>query len=164
MTWSNEADFKQQLERRWLRGELLRGLVGAENLFPLRLQLRTPESREIAQKFGAVQDWIAGLQTMKVLRLDWRSVRSRALGNQSLPEAVWVNNAEDAIALIEKQQDAERFCMLYKETKASLPELLPWLLKNPLRGIEHNSSWAHILRVVVWMRSRPRPKHLYPPD
>ena len=157
MTWSTEADFKQQLERRWLRGELLRALVGAENLFPLRLQLRTPEPREIAQKFGAVQDWIAGLQTMKVLRLDWRSVSSRALGNQSLPEAVWVSNAEDAIALIEKQQDAERFYMLYEKTKASLPELLPWLLKNPLRGIELNSSWANILRVVVWMKSRPRP-------
>ena len=68
--WTTPADLRAQLMRRWDKGELLaervaervagRGAPGG--LFPLKLALRGPDSRDLSAQFDAVRAWVAQLQ------------------------------------------------------------------------------------------------------
>ena len=68
--WTTLADLRTQLLRRWDKGELLaervaellseRGAPGG--LFPLKLALRGPDSRDLSAQFDAVRAWVAQLQ------------------------------------------------------------------------------------------------------
>ncbi len=159
--WTNEADVKQQLERLWVRGDVLRAFVGEESVFPYRLRFRAPSSREIEKDFGLAQDWVTTLRSVPVIRLEWKAFRSRAVGNQRIPTAAWVDSADAAIPWLGKQQDADRYRQLYAASKARLPDVVPWLRENPLRALALRESWTRILCVVEWMRARPRP-NIYP--
>ena len=43
-------------------------------------------------------------------------------------------------------------------TEKSHPELLPWLIRRPLRGIEVKDAWPELLNLVAWLKRHPRPE------
>jgi hypothetical protein len=161
MSWTTAADLKTQLRRRWDRGELLRPLVtddvtGAGG-FPLRLRLKGPGSADLADRFEAVRAWIAELTAIPRVRIAWRAVNHRVLGPQRLPEAIWVDRLDDALALIGRRGDAARFARCVEMTRSRQPALLDWLAKRPLQAIALAEDWERLLAVVDWLRRHPRP-------
>jgi len=52
MKWTTPADLKTQVKKLWDRGLLLAPLAGGESLFPLRLRLKTPGTREMSERFA----------------------------------------------------------------------------------------------------------------
>jgi hypothetical protein len=161
MSWTTAADLKAQLNRLWERGELLRPLVsddvaGASG-FPLRLRLKGPGSADLADRFEAVRAWIAELTAIPRLRIAWRAVNHRVLGPQRLPEAIWVDTLDDALAIIGKRGDAARFSHCTALTRSKQPALLDWLGKRPLQAIALAEDWERLLAVVDWLSRHPRP-------
>ncbi|SDW32977.1 DUF3322 domain-containing protein [Thiocapsa roseopersicina] len=161
MSWTTAADLKTQLNRLWERGELLRplvadGMTGASG-FPLRLRLKGPGSADLADRFEAVRAWIAELVAIPRLRITWRAVNHRVLGPQRLPEAIWVDTLDDALALIGKRGDAARFSRCTALTRSRQPALLDWLAKRPLQAIALAEDWERLLAVVDWLSLHPRP-------
>ena len=157
MNWTTASDLQAQLRRLWERGELLRPLVTGEPRFPLRLTLKGPGSAELADQFESVRAWIAELVTVAQCRIAWREVNHRVLGPQRLPQSIWVDTRDDALGLIGKRREAERFAELLALTRSRRPALLEWVGKRPLQAIELAPRWPQLLAVVDWLAAHPRP-------
>ncbi|MGH7174010.1 MAG: DUF3322 domain-containing protein, partial [Gemmataceae bacterium] len=157
MPWSHPPDLKRQLARLWDRGELLRALVSGESRFPLRLTLRAPSSTELADRFEDVRAWASELTAMAHIRVEYREVRHSVHGLQRMPQQIWVDTLEAAAALLGKQRDAERLSQAVELTRTTVPALLPWLARRPLRAIDLADQWPCFTAVIQWAIAHPRP-------
>ena len=124
---------------------------------PRRLSFRGPGSAELALRFDEVRSWMAGLAAVPHLRVESREVRHRLLGAQQLPQSVWVDTLEDALALIGKRSEAERFSRLVALTRAQEPALLAWMAQRPNQVLALAEVWSQLLGVVTWLRRHPCP-------
>ena len=158
MSWTTSADLRAQVQKLWDRGILLSALMGDVELFPLRLTLKSPDSRQLSESFADVRDWIAQLSgSAKHYRVVWRTLNHRVLGANEIPAELWIDSLRDALVFIGKVRDAERFADLVYLTRETKPELIPWLRKRPLRTLEFAGSWPNLLQIVGWLQMHPRP-------
>lgn len=157
MNWSTPGDLKKQVTRLWERGDLLRCLITGAERFPLRLTLKIPGSGDITDRFDAVRKWSDTLTANQPYRLEWREVQHRVQGKQRVPESAWIDSLDDALAWLGKRALAERFLLLLAHTRQERPELLPWLIKKPLKALELAGVWPRILAVTSWVVEHPRP-------
>ncbi|WP_045222130.1 DUF3322 domain-containing protein [Desulfonatronum thioautotrophicum] len=158
MRWTTPTDLVAQVRKLWDRGLLLASLVGGESIFPRRLTLKGPDSRELSERFPEVRDWIAKLSAAAGrYRIEWRVINHRVLGSNQLPATIWVDTLEDALGLIGKCKAAEQFAMIADLTGKRQPELSSFLAKRPLRVLELAEDWPRLLTIVAWMRKHPRP-------
>jgi hypothetical protein len=165
MKWSTPADLRQQLQRSWDKGEILGALLG-KSAFPRRLTLKTPTATELRDHFDAVRSWSQQLRDLPHIRLEMRDFRHQVFGQNSLPDAAWIDDAESAIALLGKQKEARIFAQILASTAPCKkhpwgatfqPKLLPWLARRPLKALELADSWARLLAVIAWLQAHPRP-------
>lgn len=158
MRWTTPADLKTQVKKFWDCGFLLAAVVGGEALFPRRLMLKGPDSRELSERFPEVRDWIAGLSAAaEYYRIEWRSINHRIIGTNEIPAAIWIDTLEDALALLGKRRAADQFAALVELTVDKQPELIPWLTRRPLRALELAEDWPRLLEIVAWLLRHPRP-------
>jgi hypothetical protein len=158
MNWTRSGDLQKIIQRMWDRGTLLASLAGGETLFPRRLPLKGPTSAEITEHFEAVRDWIAQLDRQaKNYRIVWRQVNHRVRGPNNLPDEIWIDTLDDALAFVGRERDAEKFAVLVAMTEERMPDLTPWLRKRPLRALALADDWPLLLDIVAWMRKHPRP-------
>ncbi len=156
--WTTTTELRAQVLRRWDKGELLAELVAPGELFPLRLSLRGPTSSELSERFDEVRAWAAGLKQGHGAgcRLVLREVRHRVIGQNSLPSEAWVDTLDDALRFIGKARDARALRAVLDATQGQ-PSLLPWLQRQPLRGLALAEAWPRLLDVVAWLQAHPRP-------
>lgn len=158
MSWTSSADLRAQVQKLWDKGDLLRPLVRSQAFTPRRLRLNAPSSTELSERFDAVRVWAAELRAMPRLRLVLREFRHRVLGNNALPDEVWFDTLDDALALIGKQKEAKRFAAMVRLTGQGVyGSLLPWLEKRPLTALALTDVWPRLLSVVGWLHAHPRP-------
>lgn len=158
MIWTTAGDLRLQVLRLWNRGALLAEVAGEPSLFPRRLNLKGPSSTELAERFNEVRGWIAGLdREAKHYRLVWHTVNHRILGANSIPAEVWIDSLEDALRLIGKRREVDRFASLVALTGECQPGLRSWLVKRPLRALELADDWPRLLAIVRWLQQHPRP-------
>ena len=163
MTWTTPADLRAQVQKLWDKGDLLRPCVQGTVLPPRRLRLTGPSSTELSERCDAVRVWMTDLAcdasagTAPRYRLVMREFRHRVLGSNTVPDEVWLDTLDDALALIGKQKEAKRFANLVQLTRAQHPVLLPWLEKRPLNALELVDAWPRLQAVVSWLLVHPRP-------
>lgn len=158
MKWSTPADLRAQVQKLWDRGLLLAPLSGGEPIFPRRLILKTPASRDLSERFSEVRDWIAQLSAAAgPYRIVWRSVNHQVLGANEIPSEIWIDILEDALEMIGRRRAAGQFSALVELTRERRPELIPWLAKRPLRALELAEDWPRLLAVADWLLNHPRP-------
>ncbi|MSN25850.1 MAG: hypothetical protein GJV46_08265 [Geobacter sp.] len=157
MKWTRPADLRSQLQKLWERGDILAGLVTGQALFPKRLLLKAPTSSEMSDCFDEVRTWISELRAMPHCRVEMRDFRHRVFGANAVPQEIWIDKVEDALALIGKQRVAARFSELIAVTRSQQPQLLDWLAKRPLRALELSDEWGRLLEIVSWLQNHPRP-------
>ncbi|KWE72233.1 hypothetical protein WL77_09190 [Burkholderia ubonensis] len=158
MSWTTAVELRDRLLHLWKRGEWLRSLVdGTEGLFPLRLAIKGPSSSELAERFDTVRAWIVEIAAMPRMRIEWREINHRILGQQRLPRAAWVDSLDDALTVTGKQRDAAQFERLLAITRARQPKLTTWLAQCPLQALEFAGDWDRLLAVVDWLQAHPRP-------
>jgi hypothetical protein len=157
MTWTRPVDLRAQVQKLWDRGALLASLVTGESLFPKRLKLKGPTSAEMTDRFDEAHIWINELRVMSHYRVEMREFKHRVFGANSVPNEIWIDTADDALALIGKQRDVARFATLTDVTRKRQPLLLGWLAKRPMRALELSNEWGLLLEIVGWLQAHPRP-------
>ena len=157
MSWTTPADLRAQVQRLWERGELLRATVTDAMAWPLRLSLKTPSASDLSDRFDAVRDWVRAIAEIPQVRIEWREWNHRVQGMQRLPAAVWLDTVQNALALIGKARQAQRFEALWQQTAAAQPMLLAWLSRRPIQALELADRWERLLAVVAWLQAHPRP-------
>lgn len=161
MNWTTPRDIRKQLTTRWQRGDLLRARLQKEPIYPLQLRLCKPDSRQLAENFAGVAEWVDALRSdSKALKghgytLYWQTRRHRVHGANELPEVVTVDTEADALALIGKARDADRFSELAESTLVRFPGLSDWLARHPLRALQHQAIWPRLLDILAWFIDHP---------
>lgn len=157
--WTTPADIRAELQKRWQRGQILAASLVDGGLFPLRLALKQPSSSQLADDFIVARNWVESWQTAdcRYFQLEWREINNRQSGRNRLPAAVVIATANDAAALLKKTGELS----LLRELTAAVPEafavLHGWLVKYPLRALDHAEHWRQLLAVCNWMVENPRP-------
>lgn len=157
MKWTRPGDLRAQLQKMWDHGELLAGFITGETIFPKRLVLKVPTSAEVSDRFDEVRIWSNELRAMTRCRVEMREFKHRIFGANSLPQELWIETVDDALALIGKQRAGDRFVELIETTRKNQPQLLSWLSKRPLRALELFDVWSRLLAIVSWVEKNPRP-------
>ena len=155
--WTTPRQLQEQLNRLWDRGELLRALADGKARLPLRLTLKGPGSAELASHFEAVRAWIAGLNVLPHVRIEWREFRHRVLGAQRVPRSVWVDTLDAALAMIGRTKAARQFGDLVEMTRSRRPALSAWVAKRPLLALSLADEWERLLAVADWLSEHPCP-------
>lgn len=163
MSWTSPADLRQQMEKVWLRGDILRARLNGEPLFPLTLRLRKPAAGDITERFAEVADWVRVLRESSKDKkgfgytVHWRQRRHRVQGANDLPDAITVDTEDDALRWLGRRDDAARFSRLAERSLAMFPALRSGLCRRPLRALEHEPVWDDLLAVLAWFQAHPRP-------
>src|SRR5258708_17458094 len=97
--------------------------------FPLRLVVKGPTSAELTERFQAVREWIAELVAVAQIRVEWREFNHRVLGVQRVPQAVWIDELDSALAMIGKRGDAAHFGQLLALVRSRRAALLAWVCR-----------------------------------
>lgn len=162
--WTSPSDIMSKLMRLWERGMLLAARFSADApLFPYAINLKRPDARELGTRFADAQRWIQTLEEGSRTKrgfgydIEWEDIRNRQLGRNTIPKAIVIRAEEDALLLIGKRRDADRFSRLTEKSLQVLPELRDWLTKRPLTALSHESDWERVLSVLSWFREHPRP-------
>jgi hypothetical protein len=160
--WTTPEALRAQVQRAWDTGRLLAASLSGEPLFPLPLRLRRPDNAALSNHFDAVRQWIRALEegSREALgygyTLEWTQVRHRQLGHNRVPCAAVIPTQADALRLVRKSREAERFGELAAATLQAFPELHDQVVKRPLRLLEHAEDWGRVLAVLAWFRAHPR--------
>jgi hypothetical protein len=156
--WTTPADIKGELLRHWNRGSMLAGATR----FPLELRLRRPDARALAERFDEVRAWIRALDGGSRTALGygydiaWSEINHRQLGRNLVPSGITVPSEQDALRLLGKRGEAERFRALAAATLASFPDLGDWVARKPLTVLDQAAEWERVLAVLRWFRAHPR--------
>lgn len=159
MNWTKPAEIRAELEKRWQRGQLLAETLADGGLFPLRLSLRQPSSAQLSDDFAAARAWVECWQNAddRYFRLEWRDIQHKQLGRNRLPAAVVFASPADAAAYLKRPKELACFAELAQGLPAEFSRLNGWLIKNPLRALEHAEQWHKLLAVAGWIMAHPRP-------
>jgi hypothetical protein len=163
MTWTTPADLRLQVQKLWEKGDLLSPCVQGTPMRPVRLRLVGPSSTELTERFDDVRAWMKALgcnaqhSEAPRYRIVMREFCHRVLGNNAVPMEVWLDTLDDALALIDRQNDFQFFANLVQLTRERHPVLLPWLEKRPLKALALTDAWPRLLAVVAWLQAHPRP-------
>jgi hypothetical protein len=163
LPWTTPEEIEARLGRLWESGRLLAAVIDGETPFPLRIGVRGPLPGELGDRFDEVKRWIRELvEGSKAHRgwgydLDWAEAKNRVVGSQRVPAAAHISTEADALKLLRKTREAERFRTLAGSTLAEFPELRDWLARRPHVLLDHAADWERILSVLRWFRSHPRP-------
>jgi|PlaIllAssembly_1097288.scaffolds.fasta_scaffold28479_2 hypothetical protein len=157
MTWTTPAELRDQVQRLWDRGDLLRAAVTDAVSWPLRLNLKAPNAADLSDRFEAVRNWVQSVADTQQVRIEWRQWNHRVQGMQQLPAAVWLDTLQEALAFIGKARQAQRFEAVWHQTVATQPALLAWLSRRPIQALDLADRWERLLAVVAWLQAHPRP-------
>jgi len=162
MDWTKPTDLADQVSRYWAQGRILAAKISGTSLFPLRLRLRRPDTRELGERFEQVRSWIRELEEgSRVKRgfgydIEWIDINHRQLGRNQIPDRVSVPTEGDALRLIGKDKEARRFHDRAQSTLAIFPSLAEWIARRPLTLLDNAADWDRILAVLAWFRDHPR--------
>lgn len=160
--WTTWSDARAALRARWDSGDLLRARLTGRPIVPLVLPVRGPTSREAADRFGEVQDWVAGWRAARLgpARLETAALGGRLLGVNRVPRRVVFDTADDVWTALGVAADVRRFDELVAATEAGLPAGLSWVAAKPHDALAHGADWPRILAVAGWILTRGGP-HVY---
>ena len=172
--WTTGGDLRSQVRRLWERGQLGRAVIAAavgedpgpgpgddgssdELVFPLRLRLRTPTSKELSRRYDEARAWIDALSSTAGVRIERRRVNHRVLGANDLPAEAWVDSLDDAVAMAGRRAEAGALHRMAVVTHGRRPEALAVLRRRPVAMLAHVEVWERLLDLVDWIETHPAP-------
>ena len=157
MSWTTQAELRARVQRWWDDGDLLACAGGDGAPFPRRLVCKGPASGELVERFDEVRRWSAALCGMPHVRITMREFRHAVLGRNALPDQVWVDTLDDALAIVGTTRDTARYLELFDMVRRRQPGLSAWMQAGPLRALGLEADWPPLLDVVAWLQAHPRP-------
>lgn len=155
--WTTEKEIRQQLEKKWEQGFFLTMLFANETVFPLKLKFVKPTSSEITTQFDQVRKWVFELSQISFIRIEWKNIKHRIQGEQSLPDSIYVDNLETVLHTLKKGKIYQQFQQIIGITRRENATLLSWVARYPFKALEFAEQWQSLLNIVQWVKNNPKP-------
>src|SRR5579862_6243591 len=127
MEWTTPASIQEQLQRYWDSGRFLSAESSLN--YPLKLRFRKPDGKALSVHFDEVRQWIQELEAGSKSRLgfgyeiEWKKIQHRSLGHNRVPAGILIPTEDDALRLIGRKRESERFWRLAEESTKRFPAL-----------------------------------------
>ncbi len=160
--WSDPQWIREELRRKWDSGRILQALLTEDDLFPLRLPLKRPKSNEVNENFAEVSHWIKRLRDHSRQGIGFgyelieKEMVHRQSGRNLLPTHAIVPTVQDALRLLKKEREANKFLELAGGMTADWPALQEWAGRYPHKVLAAGDDWTGILAVMKWFSLNPR--------
>ncbi|EMY35366.1 hypothetical protein D477_004671 [Arthrobacter crystallopoietes BAB-32] len=156
--WTTLSALRQQSERAWDKGDLLRELLAPTGAYPRRRPLKHPTAAQLRDNYGAARDWAAELHVGATdFTLESVSIGRTTIGANKVPAGALFAAADDEIAFLGHQRKARRFLELAARLEQLDPTLRHWALKRPLALLELDEAALTAAAVAAWLRDHPAP-------
>jgi hypothetical protein len=124
---------------------------------PLGIPIRGPSARQIGEHLDEVRDWADEWAAAGgPLRVEYKPVGGRYFGANRIPGRAWLDNYEDAWALLRVAAKVRRLTGLIEATRGTC--LVPWLTSQPMRALRLADDWDRLLATVRWIEQRQAPR------
>jgi len=160
--WSDPQWIREELRRKWESGKILRSLIIGDDLFPLRLPLKRPKSNEVNENFAEISRWIKRLRDQSKQGIGFgyelieKEIVHRQSGRNLLPIHAVVPTVRDALRLLKKEREADKFLQFAEGITADWPVLQQWAGRYPHKVLGAGNDWTGILAVLKWFSLNPR--------
>jgi hypothetical protein len=151
-------DLLAVLRRRWQDGRFLVSHASGEPWVPFSLSLRAPGAAELLDQFDDARRWADRFERdsrtragAPRFRVEYRTLSGRNLGVNRVPARIWIDDLETLAALLGTTVELEELDALMKQTRSSVPAVLPWIAAHPRQVLEHRGSWEQVLATVRWI-------------
>ena len=159
--WSDLKWINSELTKKWKSGRILSSLFVRDDLFPLSIPLKRPRSSDVNENFAEISKWIMDLRNncRQVIGfgydLQFREFVHRQSGRNSIPTHAVIPTIDDALMMLKKKRDADRFIKLAQRIQTDWPILHEWVAKHPHKILDFSEDWTSILDVLRWFSLNP---------
>jgi len=160
--WSDPQWIQAELMKKWDSGRILSTLLIQDDLFPLRIVLKKPQSNEINENFTEISRWIKQLKNHSKQEIGFgyelieKEIVHRQSGRNFLPTHAIIPTVDDALRLLKYERKAAKFLELARMIQAEWPVLREWTVKYPHKVLAAANDWNGILAVLKWFAAHPR--------
>lgn len=152
--WTTVSDIRARVLRRWDDGTLLRALAAGDPFPVIDIPLRGPRAAQIGDDLGAVQAWIAALDTGRRgdthYSLEYAPIGGRLIGRNELPTRARVTTYKQAWSLLGVAAQAREYAEILTLTTDE-PAVHSWVAGQPLRALALGPSWPALLSAYRWI-------------
>ena len=159
--WKTISNIREALERKWRKGIILREALDPAGFFPVRLFLSGPEPSDLSARFIEARDWVkeyAEAEMSGRLRIEWKEVNNRVLGQNRIPVAVIFETPEQIAEFLNATKEYALFMQVSGELLSAFPGLKAWLLKNAGCAAALTPSLQRLMAVTQWIMNNPEPQ------
>ncbi|MBN2038792.1 MAG: hypothetical protein JW864_02050 [Spirochaetes bacterium] len=159
--WTTISDIRKILEKKWIKGIILREALHPQGIFPLRLSLTGPAPVELSSMFAEARKWIAeftALGRSEIIKVEWKEVNNRIIGQNRIPVAVIFESPEQAARMLDKIYEYSLFKKVSGDLLSVFPVLKDWILKNIFRIINIADDLPRLIAVTQWIIKNPVPR------
>lgn len=151
--WTTPDDVERTLRRQWDTGRALAAYGEGAAWQPLGVPLRGPTVGELAAGLERARSWAATWRRAagRLGRLEYRRVGGRLVGVNELPARLWVDSYDQLWTALGKREPAEWFATQVEAARADNPRLIEWMLRRPLRVLEHRAEWSQLAATARWI-------------
>ena len=89
--------------------------------------------------------------------LEFQQVRTKHLGTQDLPVAIYFDDQKDFLKFLGKEKEVDLFKSSVEKITNEFPELKEWIIKNPKKVIDNTNEWESILKVCQYFKQNLKP-------
>jgi hypothetical protein len=164
--WTSPSDITEQVRKKWASGQILKELLSEQGLFPMRIPLKKANLREMGERFSESVAWSKKLKAKSKASLGYGYIvieeerNLRQFGRNSIPTYAIIENIEEALKLIEKQEKANLFCDFYAEMRKAFPsaeeEIRRWFIRFPKKALSHVDAQDKLIAALKWFAEHPR--------
>lgn len=161
LVWSEPKWIREELNRKWTSGSILRCLLIQDELFPLTIPLKRPKNNEVNENFVEISKWIKTLRDNSKNMIGFgyeiveKEIHHRQSGRNMIPTHVIIPTVQDALKLLKRECEAIKFTELIQTIKTEWPILNEWIYKYPHKVLDNADNWSRFLKVLVWFFKHP---------
>ena len=166
MELTNFKEIKDIILKKWKKGDILREYFREKYnkdflLFPWKIKLKSPTSKELSTNTLEVFNWKKALKETdkSVLAYGYniieKKINNKIIGKNSIPTHIEILSPEDAIKLIKKEKEVSLFSKNLSFILNKYFELEDWIEKNIFELLREKEEWEKILIVVEYFINNP---------
>ena len=152
------SEIKKKAERKYI--SFLQSLV--KNIPFSRIDIRGDKSytKSSLQEFEKeIQEIVSQSKEKKGFgySLEFQQVKTKHLGTQDLPIAIYFENKKDFLKFLGKEKEVDLFKSSIDKIIKAFPELKDWIIKSPKKVIDNSNKWENILTACQYFKQNPKP-------
>jgi len=139
--------------------EYLSAIISGQIPFPKIIRSNKTTSKDFTESGRQKAELIEQSKDRKGFgfTIKYKTVNTKRDSTQDVIDEISFQSEADFLKFIRKESEAEAFKKNAEKILIQFPELNEWIKKYPLKVVQYNESWQHILNVCDYFKQNPKP-------